>query len=815
MAKPEIEINVKLNDADRERIKKELRELTPEQEFSYGSKDMSNEIRGLIEQYSELAYQTSKVTESYREELATLDENAKGYAENKKELEALIVQGLNLEKTLTSNKIAVEKQIEALQHLSSTTSKIGFQKANEELNKLGSKVGVQAQNYTLLEQRVSNFAETWNNKLLRAQEKSLGVEQKLQAQRELQALTLNELVQLFTELTEARAKASSQEELNAIDAKLTEVRKNIELTSRQTQLSGAQIIGSQTSIQGVFASTLRLWQRGTLTLKGLTQGMKMFAKSTIFLAAIQLAWELLTNVWEKAKEALFGTADAAEKAAEKQRELATAAKEASVNLLAAQDALYEARREAERKAAAEEFKRQLRAQNDEYERQIKLVDEATAAQLRQMANTAKDDERQLALDKLLLQQELMSGKITEYEYQERLIRLEYETQQKKLEAATKQKKIALDAAVGQEQAAKRNKELAEKVSMKDMAGFEMSEVRVAELVTEYNERKRKVDELTPKYAHLPKKREKLQRFVDKFKDYKDPRVQRMVKEKEEDLVDVERRIKELDDERNAMNEVFNLIPELVRKIGLNEFGVRVYSNEKSGRESYNASVQAEIDKTTKTLEKAEKATQKAEKAYQEAAEDNADAAIHAAKVSQTRIDMTRFNEQEAAKNKANEKKIQAVRDKVNSMEYAALKAKEKELLAQVAAAGENTPEGKRLTKVAAVYAGERQRRDTEARKAREKVELAGRDATGEAARIVDNAAKLAGKSVRNDAVDLVALAQLVKQAADTKSLADDAALKQTLKTVESLITTTQASSQKMRNLEKQVARLNRKTAAQL
>jgi hypothetical protein len=759
---------------------------------------------------------TYKLKDALKEKLATLDETNEEHLRQKQLIESLLVT--TDKQILSQGKLREEinGQIADLRKLyDATNSKETWSKGYEELQKNAAGIEQTSQKVEIAMRNALGIQSKYNKEQTKSNTKAEADAKRLNDVLAIQRLTYEELVQLFNELTAARAKANTKEELNAIDAKLTEVRKNIELTSRQTQLSGAQIIGSQTSLQGVFASTLRLWQRGTLTLKGLTQGMKMFAKSTIFLAAIQLAWEFLTKVWEKAKEALFGTADAAEKAAEKQRELAAAAKEASVNLLAAQDALYEARREAERKAAAEEFKRQLRAQNDEYERQIKLVDDATAAQLRQMAITAKDDERQLALDKLLLQQELMSGKITEYEYQERLIRLEYETQQKKLEAATKQKKIALDAAVGQEQAAKRNKELAEKVSMKDMAGFEMSEVRVAELVTEYNERKRKVDKLTPKYAHLPKKREKLQRFVDKFKDYKDPRVQRMVKEKEEDLVDVERRIKELDDERNAMNEVFNLIPELVRKIGLNEFGVRVYSNEKSGRESYNASVQAEIDKTTKTLEKAEKATQKAEKAYQEAAEDNADAAIHAAKVSQTRIDMTRFNEQEAAKNKANEKKIQAVRDKVNSMEYAALKAKEKELLAQVAAAGENTPEGKRLTKVAAVYAGERQRRDTESRKAREKVELAGRDATGEAARIVDNAAKLAGKSVRGGAVDLVALAQLVKQAAETKSLADDAALKQTLKTVESLITTTQASSQKMRNLEKQVARLNRKTAAQL
>lgn len=760
-------------------------------------------------------------------EYAALDASSAGYAERKKLLEQLLSASDSFAVSSESQRQTIEKQSEALSKLNEETENTGrFEENLKSLEQLSDKVvtsGLKVQKSLRTQQGIAErysteMAELQQKELQQQQKKQAELEKELQKQQhlhsilEIQGKTYEELVQLFNELTAARAKVNTKEELTAIDAKLTAVRRNIELTSREAQLSGARIIGSQTSIQGVFSSTLRLWQRGTLTLKGLTQGMAMFAKSTVFLAAIQLAWELLTNVWEKAKEALFGTADAAEKAAEQQRELAAAAKEASVNLLAAQDALYEARREAERKAAAEEFKSQLKAQNDEYERQIKLVDEATAAQLRQMANTAKDDERQLALDKLLLQQELMSGKITEYEHQERLIRLENEAQQKKLEAATKQKKIALDAAAGQEQAAKRNKELAEKVSMKDMAGFEMSEVQVAELVTEYNERKRKVDELTPKYAHLPKKREKLQRFVDKFKDHKDHRVQRMVKEKEEDLVDVERRIKELDDERNAMNEVFNLIPELVRKIGLNEFGVRVYSNEKSGRESYNASVQAEIDKTTKTLEKAEKATQKAEKAYQEAAEDNADAAIHAAKVSQMRIDMNRFNEQEAAKNAENAKRIQAARDKVNGMEYKALKDEEKRLLDEVTAAGDKTPEGKRLAELAGVYTAERRSRDVEARKARERVTYGGRDATGAQAQVIRLAGKVTEQAVRTGEVDFKAAADVLDKAFATKGKADNAAAMEMYRVLQNLITTVQAETAEVKLLERNYKRLAAKAA---
>lgn len=807
MAKPEIEINVKLNDADRERIKKELRELTPEQEFSYGSKDMSNEIRGLIEQYSELAYQTSKVTESYREELASLDENAKGYAENKKELEALIVQGLNLEKTLTSNKLAVEKQIEALQHLSSTTSKIGFQKANEELNKLGSKVGVQAQNYTLLEQRVSNFAETWNNKLLRAQEKSLGIEQKLQAQRELQALTLNELVQLFTELTEARAKASSQEELNAIDAKLTEVRKNIELTSRQTQLSGAQIIGSQTSLQGVFASTLRLWQRGTLTLKGLTQGMKMFAKSTIFLAAIQLAWELLTKVWEKARTALFGTADASEKAAEKQKELAEAAREANKALIAAQDALLMANKDGGK--TVEEV---IKAQNEAYKEQIELIDKATAAHLRQSAITAKEGEQAVALERLDLQEKLMLGIIDEFEYKEKIIDLDLKAKEQQSKAALEKKEI--EQADAEKKAAQAKKELKDAENLKKQYKLAPEKLRVK--VDSYKAWKADLDKTKGKISELESERSKLELALKGLNaiggEYGAPGTRWATKVTKEKLKENDFKLRSLrfdySTQEQNMLQVYKDIPQFLRQMGMSNESISKYNSEYQKASEQYKTAQAAYNQ-------AQKKADELEEQYNNATEDELRNAEMRQEIADKQKKHLSINKENQKKNEANEKKAQALRDKVNSMTYQELKDEEKDLLDKVSKAGKDSPEGKHWKTLADVYSSERRSRDAESRKAREKVEWTGRDATGKAARIVDDAAKLAGKSVRNDAVDLVALAQLVKQAADTKSLADDAALKQTLKTVESLITTTQASSRKMRNLEKQVARLNRKTAAQL
>jgi hypothetical protein len=540
--------------------------------------------------------------------------------------------------------------------------------------------------------------------------------------------------------------------------------------------------------------------------------MAMFAKSTVFLAAIQLAWELLTNVWEKAKEALFGTADAAEKAAEQQKRLADEAKRASDNLLAAQDALTAAREDEERKKAAQEFADMIKDQNEAYKDQIKLVNEATAAQLRQLALTAKEDERQLALDKLHLQQDLMSGKIDEYEYQERLIRLENEAQQKKLAAATQQKMLARNAAADKLAAAQNKMQDVSQTVLMDTAGFDMSAPMVAELIAEYKERKSVVDELYPKYAHLPQKQKKLQRRYDNIKDNKDPRIQKHIKTLEEDLADVDKRMKELDDARKAMDEVFNVIPAYVRKVGLNEFGLNQYSARKKGIDDFNANVMKERKNAQKDVDKAQEEADKAEREYNNAIADNTDAAKHSAKIAKERLAMNRYNEQNAAKNKANEKLIQAARDKVNSMEYKAIKAEEARLLKEAAAAGTDTPEGKRLKEQADVYTKERRSRDTEARKERERVTYGGRAAMGAQAQVIRLAGKVTEQAVRTGEVDFKAAADVLEKAFATKGNADNAVAIEMYKVLQNLITAVQTETAEVKLLEKNYKRLAAKAA---
>lgn len=631
---------------------------------------------------------------------------------------------------------------------------------------------------------------------------------------ELQTKTYEELMQLYEDLMQMRTAAQTAEEVKEIDMQLNAVRKNMRLLGQEARLSGAQVIGSQRSIQGVFRATISEWRKGTLTLKALTQGMKMFAKSTVFLAAIQLAWELLTNVWEKAKTALFGTADAAEKAANEQQRLADEAERASTNLIDAQTALAAARKEEQRTIEAQSFAKAIKTQNDYYSDQIKLIDQATAAQLRQLSVTAKEDDRKYVLEKLKLQEALIDGTISEYQYQEKLIQLEKETAQNKLTQEVDKKRIAKEEYESKARIAKEKREVTEAMSEKDMTGFEMSSPMVAELIAEYNERKRVVEKLTPKYAHLPQKRERLQKFVTKFKDNKNADIQKMVKETEAALADVERRIKELDDERTAMEEAYNLLPAYVRKVGLNEFGFNQYTQEQKGRQTYNENVRRKKEEAIANDEKATEAAIKAASEYSSVVTENAKAIQHSEEIAERETRLNQKREENAKKNEANEKKIQAARDTVNSMEYATLKAEEKRLLAEAAKVGDKTPEGKRLAELAGVYTTERRSRDVEARRAKENVMRTGRDATGREAEVIAMAGKVTAQAVRNGAVDYDKLIEVAKAAIDTKGMADNVAVLNMLKTLDGLMTTIQRDSKKAKELAKQTERLKNKMSKQ-
>ena len=639
-------------------------------------------------------------------------------------------------------------------------------------------------------------------------EKAIKLEEKYNATLETTGMTYQELINLYSELIAERAKATDGIQIQVIDRQLTAVRKNITLMGREAQLSGAQMIGSQTSVLGVMQQVVRQWRNGTLTLKGLTQGVKLFAKSTLVLAAIQFAWEGISWAMEKAKIAIFGVSDAEEKAAEKAQNLADAAKEASENLLKAQHALVASRADKEREDAAKEFAEQLHIQNEEYREQIKLINETLSANLSLAATLAKDEEKDIALEKLRLQEQKMQGLITEYDYQEKLIDLETRAAENRRAAEIDRKAFAKDAAEEKLKLAREAETDASDMAMESMVGFDLTSEEVQVQIASYKELKAEVEKYRDEYIKLKKTEAETRAYVAGYgeggpKNWLD---KGRFEEAKKALEIIER----FETNEASMHQTYADIPEIVRKYGLDGLGLNQYNRERDSRLKYN-------DEIEKQQENAREEARRAEEAFYKAADDLSTAQLEAAEAASRegelatqRIGMIRWQRDNAEDDKKIKKKIDSVKKRINKMELGYLQRQEKEMRAWAEQYDEGTPEGKRRRSLASIYTSELESRKDTAASAGQRVVQSGIDAKGKAAEVVNLAGELAYKSTLDKKVDLDAAISVLNKAIKTKSTTDDAAAVELYNLVQRLMTVAQKNSKDARTLKQKYAALTRK-----
>lgn len=639
-------------------------------------------------------------------------------------------------------------------------------------------------------------------------EKAIKLEEKYNATLETTGLTYQELTNLYSELLAERAKATNHIQIDVIDRQLTAVRKNITLIGRETQLSGAKMIGAQTSVLGVMQQVVSQWRNGTLTLKGLTNGIKLFAKSTVVLAAIQFAWEGISWAMDKAKTAIFGTAEAEEKAAEKAQALADAAKEASDNLLNAQHALVAARADKAREDEAKEFAEQLRLQNEEYREQIKLINETLAANLSLAASIAKDEEKDIALEKLRLQEEKMKGLITEYEYQEKLIDLETRASENRRAAEIDRKEFAKDAAEEKLKLAREAETDASYMAMESMVGFDLTSEEVQVQIASYKELKAEVEKYRDEYIKLKKTEAETRAYVASYgesgtKNWLD---KGRFEEAKKALEIIER----FETNEASMHQTYADIPEIVRKNGLDGFGMNQYNRERDSRLKYNAEIEKQKENAREEVRRAEEAFYKAADDLSTAQLEAAEAASREGELATQRIGMIRWQRDNAEDDKKMQKKIDSAKNRIKKMEFSYLQRQEAEMRAWAEMKNEETPEGKRRRSLAKVYTDEYTRRVDAGQRASNQVVQPGISATGKAARIVTKAGELAMNSTLNGKVDLDAIIAVLDSAINTRNKADNASAMELYNLVQRLMTVAQKNSKEAQKMKAKYAILARK-----
>ena len=418
---------------------------TPENQFKKRYAAVAADIEAYQKTLNVTIESTERLKAAFREKYAALKETDEGYIQQKQLLESLMVTTDRQLLSLGKLREGVQGQIEDFEQLYKTTSDskhwlTGLQGIEERISGVAEtqqKVDIAAQNSI-------NIQNKYNNAQLKNNEKAIKSEEKYQAALEVTGMTYEELTQLYSQLLAARARAQTPEQIQAIDRQLTAVRKNITLMGREAQISGAQMIGSQTSVLGVMQQVVSQWRNGTLTLKGLTQGIKLFAKSTLVLAAIQFAWEGISWAMEKAKAAIFGTAEEEEKAVKRAQDLAAAYDEAvsAVGRLANRE--VDSQKLNDLKNLYRDLNTELRTRNE-------LMDDSLRKLSAELAMRAKEEDFQKTLKRNEIMREFWTGSIDEEERDRRIDELNFISAEQKRQRVMEQRQAELEATQAKEQ----------------------------------------------------------------------------------------------------------------------------------------------------------------------------------------------------------------------------------------------------------------------------------------------------------------------------------------------------------------------------
>ncbi len=687
-------------------------------EFKARMEEMRAELEAYAAQMGNAIAANDQMKSALEAELASLDKSAAGYAEQKKLLEGLISACDSYSVSSETQRQSLQKQKATFEELNKET--LASEKWDEGLKSID-KYGEEIVSTSLKVQKSigSQIAiqNRYENAVLSAQQKELKGQVKLQSQMEMAGKSREELIRLVEEYGKALAKAQTKEEYEAAAAGISAARKQLTLLTREASLTGSAMIGSQTSVQGLVATIGRLGVQGRLTFKALSDGIKLFAKSTLVLAGIQFAWEGITWVMEKAKIAIFGAADAEGEAAQKAEDLAKATRDANAALRESQMALSAWRDDQARAADATAFADALKAQNEQYDAQIKLVQKATEAKLYDASITAKDEERGIAFERLELQQKKIDGTISELAYKKAIIELERKAAISKIDLTKKKSAIDKESAENELKLAQDNFNRIKNTERKSLEGFEREPEKVKEAIDAYNELDATVKENNKEFGRLINRQHELDKRLEKYKkqgfDKSDSQYNRFLYDKAQaEWYRNQIKLNEFQAQERALITARENLPKIVREYGINEKGLSQYTKTRKGILEYNKPLEKEEEEAKKDVAKKAAAKEKKDAEYariQAESLKETSAAFEAAKL---KTENAVKEKKQADKDKKNQEEIKAIKENIHSLSIAELRKQEADLKAKDKKA-KSSRNRDRIRARAAVYSDEIQRREDE------------------------------------------------------------------------------------------------------
>lgn len=264
---------------------------------------------------------------------------------------------------------------------------------------------------------------------------------------EMSAEFIGRLTELRKELAETKA------QLSPLLQKIVDLQVEVNHLKENTHQAGDELTragdGGQRafrSLRGAVGNFIVNLAKGKLAVRELGLALKGLMYSTAILGAIQLAMEGIAWVADKVKAQFEDTSNAADAAKERLEEIEEAAKRAGDAADAAKEKLAKAAEQRDLIRAAEQMAQAYERQRDAVQGIVTAIKERATAEARERAFKARSEDFGYSMRELQLKTDLMNGKVTQGQYDRKMIALRGEQERTKAKRDVTEARAARDTA---------------------------------------------------------------------------------------------------------------------------------------------------------------------------------------------------------------------------------------------------------------------------------------------------------------------------------------------------------------------------------
>lgn len=264
---------------------------------------------------------------------------------------------------------------------------------------------------------------------------------------EMSAEFIGRLTELRKELAETKAQLSPLlQKIVDLQVEVNHLKENSHQAGDELTRAGDGGQRAFRSLRGAVANFIVNLAKGKLAVRELGLALKGLMYSTAILGAIQLAMEGIAWVADKVKAQFEDTSNAADAAKERLEEIEEAAKRAGDAADTAKEKLAKAAEQRDLIRAAEQMAQAYERQRDAVQGIVTAIKELATAEARERAFKARSEDFGYSMRELQLKTDLMNGKVTQGQYDRKMIALRGEQERTKAKRDVTEARAARDTA---------------------------------------------------------------------------------------------------------------------------------------------------------------------------------------------------------------------------------------------------------------------------------------------------------------------------------------------------------------------------------